>query len=173
MSPQYCDSGSLLDQVRSGAFRQPCASSAEQGAMWPALVPLYTSLLEVALALRHMHSKRLVHCDVKAANVLLKSSARDPRGWSCKLSDFGWCVRACAYDHTMMQHHRCVGRAAGVVTVDCRKRMFKLLGCKCCVLPCNGPRLLSAIPTQSSVPPLPRANTPWPAMCAARLLPAP
>eukprot|EP00198_Chlamydomonas_reinhardtii_P002419 XP_001691755.1 predicted protein [Chlamydomonas reinhardtii] len=48
--------------------------------------------LEVALALRHLHSKRLVHCDVKAANVLLKSSVRDRRGWSCKLSDFG-CVR--------------------------------------------------------------------------------
>ncbi|KAG2424163.1 hypothetical protein HXX76_014696 [Chlamydomonas incerta] len=89
---EYCDAGSLASKVRGGAFRQPCASSAEQGAMWPALVPLYTSLLEVALALRHMHSKRLVHCDVKAANVLLKSSGRDPRGWSCKLSDFG-CVR--------------------------------------------------------------------------------
>ena len=45
---------------------------------------------QVALALRHLHSRRLVHCDVKAANVLLKSSTRDPRGWNCKLSDFGW-----------------------------------------------------------------------------------
>lgn len=29
---------------------------------------------------------------LKPSNVLLKSSMRDPRGWTCKLSDFG-CVR--------------------------------------------------------------------------------
>lgn len=28
----------------------------------------------------------------KPSNILLKSSMRDPRGWVCKLSDFG-CVR--------------------------------------------------------------------------------
>ncbi|PNW70197.1 hypothetical protein CHLRE_17g709900v5 [Chlamydomonas reinhardtii] len=89
---EYCDVGTLLAASRSGAFRQPCATGPANGAIWPALVPLYTSLLEVALALRHLHSRRLVHCDVKAANVLLKSSTRDPRGWTCKLSDFG-CVR--------------------------------------------------------------------------------
>ncbi|GFR50506.1 hypothetical protein Agub_g12772, partial [Astrephomene gubernaculifera] len=89
---EYCDAGTLLAAARAGAFRLACATSASNGAIWPALGPLYTSLLEVALALRHLHSRRLVHCDVKAANVLLKSSARDPRGWSCKLSDFG-CVR--------------------------------------------------------------------------------
>ncbi|KAG2438065.1 hypothetical protein HXX76_005675 [Chlamydomonas incerta] len=89
---EYCDAGTLLAASRSGAFRLPCATGPANGAIWPALVPLYTSLLEVALALRHLHSRRLVHCDVKAANVLLKSSTRDPRGWTCKLSDFG-CVR--------------------------------------------------------------------------------
>ncbi|GLC39196.1 hypothetical protein PLESTM_000862800 [Pleodorina starrii] len=89
---EYCDAGTLLAVARAGAFRQRCASGAADGAVWPALVPLYTSLLEVALALRHLHSRRLVHCDIKPANVLLKSSTRDPRGWSCKLSDFG-CVR--------------------------------------------------------------------------------
>ncbi|KAG2450689.1 hypothetical protein HYH02_004528 [Chlamydomonas schloesseri] len=89
---EYCDAGTLLAASRSGAFRLPFATGPANGAIWPALVPLYTSLLEVALALRHLHSRRLVHCDVKAANVLLKSSTRDPRGWNCKLSDFG-CVR--------------------------------------------------------------------------------
>ncbi len=50
---------------------------------------LYATLLEVALALRHMHSLHVVHCDLKPQNVLLKSSPRDPRGFTAKLSDFG------------------------------------------------------------------------------------
>ncbi|GIL44160.1 hypothetical protein Vafri_1687, partial [Volvox africanus] len=54
-----------------------------------AMRAIYLTLLEVALALRHLHSMNLVHCDVKVANVLLKSSSSDPRGFTCKLSDFG------------------------------------------------------------------------------------
>ena len=59
----------------------------------PAMRAVYLTLLEVALALRHLHSMNLVHCDVKPANVLLRSSATDPRGFTAKLTDFGgWCV---------------------------------------------------------------------------------
>ncbi len=36
-----------------------------------------------------MHSLHVVHCDLKPQNVLLKSSPRDPRGFTAKLSDFG------------------------------------------------------------------------------------
>ncbi|GIL95759.1 hypothetical protein Vretimale_1605, partial [Volvox reticuliferus] len=54
-----------------------------------AMRAIYLTLLEVALALRHLHSMNLVHCDIKVANVLLKSSSSDPRGFTCKLSDFG------------------------------------------------------------------------------------
>jgi hypothetical protein len=39
-----------------------------------------------------------VHCDVKASNILLKSNPRDPRGFTCKLSDF---VSARAPQHGM------------------------------------------------------------------------
>lgn len=59
----------------------------------PNMRAIYLTLLEVALALRHLHGMRLVHCDLKPANVLLKSapvSASDPRGFNAKLTDFGF-----------------------------------------------------------------------------------
>ncbi|PNH04338.1 hypothetical protein TSOC_009534, partial [Tetrabaena socialis] len=42
---EYCDCGSLADAVRRGDFRLP-GRGPEEGAVWPSLVPLYTSLLE-------------------------------------------------------------------------------------------------------------------------------
>ena len=50
---------------------------------------IYTTLLEVALGLRHLASMAVTHCDVKPANILLRSCPRDPRGFTAKLADFG------------------------------------------------------------------------------------
>lgn len=43
---EYCDAGTLLEAAHGGAFRPP-GSSVLSGAVRPALVPLYMSLLEV------------------------------------------------------------------------------------------------------------------------------
>ncbi|KAG2483202.1 hypothetical protein HYH03_017936 [Edaphochlamys debaryana] len=103
---EYCDMGSLADAIDSGMFvkaakraasgllppnpaaQAPPATATVAGT--PAMRAVYLTLLEVALALRHLHSMNLVHCDVKPANVLLRSSATDPRGFTAKLTDFGF-----------------------------------------------------------------------------------
>ncbi|GFR47950.1 hypothetical protein Agub_g9754 [Astrephomene gubernaculifera] len=47
------------------------------------------SLLEVAQGMAHLHASGLVHGDLKPANVLLKATSRDLRGFTAKVSDFG------------------------------------------------------------------------------------
>ena len=46
-------------------------------------------LLDVASAMAYLHSVGVLHGDLKSANVLLKSTATDLRGYVCKLADFG------------------------------------------------------------------------------------
>ncbi|KAG2455026.1 hypothetical protein HYH02_000851 [Chlamydomonas schloesseri] len=114
---EYCDMGSLADAIDCGAFAKAARAAARVSgapstrapdpqtangllprrsmdvattAGTPAMRAVYLTLLEVALALRHLHSMNLVHCDVKPANVLLRSSATDPRGFTAKLTDFGF-----------------------------------------------------------------------------------
>ncbi|KAG2436437.1 hypothetical protein HXX76_006740 [Chlamydomonas incerta] len=48
------------------------------------------TLLDVAMALRHVHANHLIHRDIKPANILLKTNTLDPRGFTAKLADFGF-----------------------------------------------------------------------------------
>jgi serine/threonine protein kinase len=50
---------------------------------------LLKTLLEVAYAIRHLHNMHILHRDLKIQNILLKSSNRDQRGFTVKVSDFG------------------------------------------------------------------------------------
>ncbi|KAG2443534.1 hypothetical protein HXX76_001886 [Chlamydomonas incerta] len=79
---EYCDMGSLIHALKRGTF-----VGAEEK---PNMEFVYMCLLEIALALRHLHTAKIAHCDLKPGNVLLRSSPRDPRSFVCKLGDFGY-----------------------------------------------------------------------------------
>jgi serine/threonine protein kinase len=50
-------------------------------------IGIYKALLDTASGLDYLHSIGVVHGDLKSANVLLKGSARDARGFCCKIAD--------------------------------------------------------------------------------------
>ncbi len=54
-----------------------------------AQVNIYKSLQDIAAGMDYLHTVGVLHGDLKGANVLLKSTATDPRGFMCKLADFG------------------------------------------------------------------------------------
>ncbi|KAG2428833.1 hypothetical protein HYH02_014245 [Chlamydomonas schloesseri] len=90
---EFCDAGTLKNAINQRAFFDRSTDVVDargvRGHLQLNLRAVYSTLLEIALALRHMHGLHMVHCDLKPQNVLLKSSPRDPRGFTAKLSDFG------------------------------------------------------------------------------------
>ncbi|PNH01115.1 putative serine/threonine-protein kinase [Tetrabaena socialis] len=89
---ELCEMGSLGDMLGRRFFPHRLRSAG--GRVGPVdMKGICMTLLDVALALRHLHSMNLVHRDVKPANLLLKSSPRDHRGFTVKLADFGFVLR--------------------------------------------------------------------------------
>eukprot|EP00798_Chlamydomonas_sp_ICE-L_P005663 gene5663-8988_t len=109
---EYCDLGNLSTALKSHVFHQrgdDCklldllANAASRGmpdlftpeSANPGVDPvinmtsLTLTLIEIASAMGELHKMGVVHCDLKPANVLLKSSNNDPRGFTAKVSDFG------------------------------------------------------------------------------------
>ncbi|CAD7700038.1 unnamed protein product [Ostreobium quekettii] len=80
---EYCEGGSLARAVREGALFYDEERVAPR---YPAVV---LCALDVARAMAHLHGRRVIHGDLKAQNVLLKTDPADQRGFRCKVGDFG------------------------------------------------------------------------------------
>ncbi|KXZ49423.1 hypothetical protein GPECTOR_21g649 [Gonium pectorale] len=106
---EWCDQGSVATALANKRFHRPAPTGAPGGAAGGGISggsaaggsrphrfldyrAVLMTLLDVALALRYLHSHNLAHRDVKATNVLLRSCPTDPRGFTAKLADFGFVV---------------------------------------------------------------------------------
>ncbi|KAL0043223.1 hypothetical protein WJX82_007959 [Trebouxia sp. C0006] len=79
---EYCDRGSIEMACVQNRFTNRLDGKAN-------MVNLYKSLQDIAAGMDYLHSLGVLHGDLKGANVLLKSTATDSRGFICKLADFG------------------------------------------------------------------------------------
>uniref|UniRef100_A0A7R9V8Z4 Protein kinase domain-containing protein n=1 Tax=Chlamydomonas euryale TaxID=1486919 RepID=A0A7R9V8Z4_9CHLO len=82
---EYCDKGSLSHALSNFMLHTPKDAQFVQWDAWASL----EILKEVTQSLIFLHEERILHGDLKAANVLLKSSDLDRRKYISKVSDFG------------------------------------------------------------------------------------
>ncbi|EIE27156.1 kinase-like protein [Coccomyxa subellipsoidea C-169] len=78
---EYAEKGSLADALRVGRFNRPNGL--------PDISTVLSCLTDVASGMEYLHAAGILHGDLKPANVLLKSTSADRRGFICKLCDFG------------------------------------------------------------------------------------
>ncbi len=69
---EYCDRGSLDEAVQTKCFVRKLDGQPNMGA-------IYRCLIDIAAGMEYLHHLGIVHGDLKSANVLLKSTAQDPR----------------------------------------------------------------------------------------------
>ena len=81
---EFCDAGSLDEAIQQSRFRSSDADP--QGPAIVNLQALCLTLLDIASAMAHLHSMRIVHKDLKPKNVLLATCAV----WLCSVE----CVQA-------------------------------------------------------------------------------
>jgi hypothetical protein len=77
---EYCDGGNLRTAINNGLFLKMKNSSH---------IGILQVLLEVALGIQYLHAMRMMHCDIKPENILLKMDSTNTNGFVAKLSDFG------------------------------------------------------------------------------------
>eukprot|EP00775_Hariotina_reticulata_P010053 gene10053-10209_t len=84
---EYCDQGSLRQLLnKKDSFTRPDGSRDME--------LILDTALDVARAMLHLHSENIIHSDLKARNILLKSSGgADRRHFVAKVADFGLSMR--------------------------------------------------------------------------------
>jgi len=82
---EFCDKASLRHAMKKGVFHKRLGNTS----VAVDLCAIVQVLIEVAQAIQHLHSMKLIHCDIKPENVLLKSDPSKQIGFVTKLSDFG------------------------------------------------------------------------------------
>lgn len=80
---EFCDKGPLHCAIKEGLF------FIDKQKRHPRFSSIILTALDVARALTYLHDRKIIHGDLKAQNVLLKSDPDDRRGFSCKVADFG------------------------------------------------------------------------------------
>ncbi|KAG2493044.1 hypothetical protein HYH03_008707 [Edaphochlamys debaryana] len=80
---EHADRSTLAHAVQRGLF-----SGARVWSLRVALRALLRTALEVAFALQHLHGRGITHGSLRPANVLLKSSNLDRRGFTAKVTNF-------------------------------------------------------------------------------------
>ena len=79
---ELCDRDTLDKQA-------PRLWTLQRGCPMQGILRVIRCLIDIAAGLRYMHSVGVVHGDLKCQNVLCKSTRSDPRGFMCKVADFG------------------------------------------------------------------------------------
>ncbi len=116
---EFCDLGSLRDVLnsRKGLRQQGEASAID-------LLAVLDTALDVARAMAHLHTENIVHSDLKARNVLLKSAATDTRGFLAKVADFGLSLKIDAGDtHISNAYQVCTKAPCGAWCNACASMM--------------------------------------------------
>mmetsp|Transcript_93865 Transcript_93865/g.265557 ORF Transcript_93865/g.265557 Transcript_93865/m.265557 type:complete len:731 (-) Transcript_93865:150-2342(-) len=81
---ELCDMGHLHDAAERGWLRVKRHITAP-----PDMATVLPTLRDIADAMVYVHDKSIIHADLTGRNVLLTSSASDPRGFVAKVCDFG------------------------------------------------------------------------------------
>ncbi|DBA81747.1 hypothetical protein WJX77_001163 [Trebouxia sp. C0004] len=89
---EYCDKGSLSEAMERGWFMTE--DSIINSAPASDMVAVYATARDIACAMAYVHSRDIIHADLRGNSLGLASSAQDQRGFIAKVMDFDVAVNA-------------------------------------------------------------------------------